>query len=121
MSVESISRLKEVGLMHPEQVRSAQDSLLDPGTADRLAGTFQALADPSRVRLISALTRTEMCVQDLASVLGMSQSAVSHQLKSLRHLRIVKGRRAGREVVYSLDDDHIRDLFEFGLTHIRHL
>ncbi|MHC1782560.1 MAG: ArsR/SmtB family transcription factor [Anaerolineaceae bacterium] len=105
---------------HQDQTRSAQKHLVNTETASLLAETFQALADPSRVRLISALTRTELCVYDLAAVLGMSQSAVSHQLQSLRNLRIVKGRRAGREIFYTLDDDHIRDLFEFGLKHVQH-
>jgi ArsR family transcriptional regulator len=101
-------------------VQTVRESLPDGDTASLLAATFQALADPSRVRLISALSRTELCVLDLAAVLGMSQSAVSHQLQMLRNLHIVKGRRSGREIFYSLDDDHIRDLFEFGLRHILH-
>ncbi len=105
---------------HSDSIQTAREQLPDAETASLLAATFQALADPSRVRLISALNQTELCVLDLAAVLGMSQSAVSHQLQMLRNLHIVKGRRSGREVFYSLDDDHIRDLFEFGLRHILH-
>jgi DNA-binding transcriptional ArsR family regulator len=111
----------ENNILHQDQFQSAQAHLIDAQAASMLAGTFQALADPSRVRLISALSKTELCVYDLAAVLGMSQSAVSHQLQSLRNLRIVKGRRAGREIFYTLDDDHIRDLFEFGLKHVQHV
>ena len=94
--------------------------MIDAGTADILAETFEALADPNRVRLISALFGRELCVCDLAAVLGMSQSAVSHQLRYLRALRLVRARKEGRVVYYNLDDDHIRDLFQRGLDHVRH-
>ena len=97
-----------------------QQTLIDDATAAGLAETFQALADPSRVRLISALLDGELCVYDLSALLGMSQSAVSHQLRLLRNLHLVKNRKAGRSVFYSLDDEHIRDLFERGLEHYNH-
>ena len=106
--------------IHEDQARQAQAGLIGGANADTLARTFQALSDPTRVRLISALTRAELCVCDLAAVLGMSQSAVSHQLRSLRDLRLVKSRRAGREIFYTLDDEHIRELFELGLQHVQH-
>jgi ArsR family transcriptional regulator, lead/cadmium/zinc/bismuth-responsive transcriptional repressor len=109
----------EIQVIHEDQVHEAQQHLLDSLTAGSLAQTFQALADPTRVRLISALKQTELCVCDLATVLGMSQSAVSHQLRSLRDLRLVKTRKEGRTVYYTLQDDHIRDLFERGLEHIQ--
>ena len=98
----------------------ARKDLVNNLTAHHLAQTFQALADPSRVRLISALLNTELCVCDLAAVLSMSQSAVSHQLRSLRDLHIVKHRKEGRIVYYALDDDHIRDLFQRGREHVSH-
>ena len=85
----------EESFIHEDQVLIAQEHLIDGLTATHLAQTFQALSDPTRVRLISALTNAELCVCDLAAVLGMSQSAVSHQLRSLRDLRLVKSRRAG--------------------------
>lgn len=110
----------EESFIHEDQVLIAQEHLIDGLTATHLARTFQALSDPTRVRLISALTNTELCVCDLAAVLGMSQSAVSHQLRSLRDLRLVKSRRDGREIFYTLDDDHIRELYELGLNHIQH-
>ena len=97
-----------------------QQQLVDELTAARLAETFQALADPTRIRLISALMETELCVCDLSAVLGMSQSAVSHQLRSLRDLRLVKHRKQGRIVYYALDDQHIRDLFQRGRDHVVH-
>ncbi len=112
--------LCEEKIIHPDQVQAAQAGLIDGPAAAGLARTFQALADPTRVRLISALSNTELCVCDLAAVLGMTQSAVSHQLRSLRDQRLVKARRTGREVFYTLDDDHIRALFTLGRDHILH-
>lgn len=110
----------EENIIHPEAVQAAQAGLADAPTAERLAQIFQALSDPSRVRLISALNAGELCVCDLAAVLGMTQSAVSHQLRSLRDQHLVRARKAGRVVYYALDDSHIRDLFERGLEHITH-
>ena len=110
----------EDSFIHEEAVRSAQDCLVDGLTATYLAEAFQALSDPTRVRLISALSQVELCVCDLAAVLGMTQSAVSHQLRSLRDLRLVKARKEGREVFYMLDDEHIRQLFQLGLDHVQH-
>ncbi len=110
----------DVSFIHEDQVLVAREYLIDGLTSTHLARTFQALSDPTRVRLISALTNAELCVCDLAAVLGMSQSAVSHQLRSLRDLRLVKSRRLGREIFYTLDDDHIRELYELGLKHVQH-
>ena len=87
-------------------------------SAEGLAQTFGVLGDPTRVKLISALMAGELCVCDLATLLGLSQSAVSHQLRLLRNMRLAKYRRDGRMVYYSLDDQHIRDLFLQGLQHV---
>ena len=110
----------EENFIHVNEVQTAQKNLLDGLNATNLARTFSALSDPTRIRLISALLNVELCVCDLAAVLGMSQSAVSHQLRSLKDLKLVKARRTGREIFYTLDDDHIRDLYQMGLTHIQH-
>lgn len=109
-----------VTFLYEDRARENQAHLVDDATAAGLAETFQALADPNRVRLISALMDGELCVYDLAALLGMSQSAVSHQLRLLRTLHLVKYRKAGRTVFYSLDDEHIRDLFQRGLEHYKH-
>ena len=106
--------------LYETRARENQQKLVDDVTAAGLAETFQALADPSRVRLISALLEGELCVYDLAALLGMSQSATSHQLRILRNLNLVRTRKEGRIVYYALDDEHIRDLFQRGLDHIRH-
>lgn len=90
-------------------------------TAVRLAETFKALSDPTRVRIISLLVDQELCVLDLAAALGMSQSAVSHQLRILRDLRLVRWQRAGRQVFYTLDDEHVADLYRCALDHVLHM
>ena len=93
---------------------------LDLETAERVAALFKALSDPTRARLIAALAEGERCVYDLATALEMTHSAISHQLRTLRGLRVVRYRKEGRHVFYALDDEHIRDLFLQGLEHIRH-
>jgi DNA-binding transcriptional ArsR family regulator len=93
---------------------------LDERTADHLAETFKALSDRSRLRLIAALMGAERCVGELAADLAMSESAVSHQLRTLRQLRLVRVRKNGRQVFYALDDEHIEELFRCGLEHVRH-
>lgn len=102
------------------RVRGTQERLIDGLTATRLAKTFKALSDPTRVRIISALSHDEMCVYELAAAVGISQSAVSHQLRTLREMRLVRCRKEGRHVYYTLDDDHIHDLFHQGLNHVEH-
>jgi ArsR family transcriptional regulator len=107
-------------IIDEHKVIQAQQTLLDGLNATYLADTFKALADPTRLRLISILVNGELCVCDLAATLGMTQSAVSHQLRLMRSLRLVKSRKEGRMVYYTLDDEHIRDLFQRGLEHIQH-
>jgi DNA-binding transcriptional ArsR family regulator len=107
-------------IIDEDKVNQAQQFLLDGLSATHLAAIFKALADPTRVRIVSILAQTELCVCDLAATLGMTQSAVSHQLRLMRDLRLVKNRKEGRMVYYALDDEHIRDLFQRGLEHIEH-
>lgn len=94
--------------------------MLDEKTANYLADFFSALSDPSRIRIISSLTQGEKNVSSLAEIIGISESAVSHQLRGLRQMRLVRARKEGRHVYYSLDDDHVADLFRRGLEHIQH-
>ncbi len=110
----------EVTCIDQERVRQIMPRLIDGLTATRLAEIFKALGDPTRIRILSALSQAELCVCDLSAALGMSQSAISHQLRLLRTLRLVKGDKRGRMVYYSLDDDHIRDLFRSGMDHVSH-
>jgi ArsR family transcriptional regulator len=109
-----------VKVIHAAAVRKARASQPPPATAAHLADLFGALGDQTRVRLVAALAEDEMCVYDLAAVLGLSQSAVSHQLTMLRHLGLVRHRRAGRIVYYALDDDHVLTLYRQGLDHAAH-
>lgn len=85
-----------------------------------LANIFKALGDPTRLRIIYALSKSPLCVCDIATLLDMTQSSISHQLRVLRNLNLVKFKREGKLVIYSLDDDHVFRLFEEGLEHIRH-
>lgn len=100
------------------RVRRLRAALVDAPTVTALADTFRALGDPTRVRILDALSHGELCVCDLAAVLSLSQSAVSHQLRLLRGLRLVRPRRDGRMVFYALDDRHVTDLLNQGLTHV---
>ncbi|MGQ9492686.1 MAG: ArsR/SmtB family transcription factor [Anaerolineae bacterium] len=111
---------REIEYIDAERVHKAQAQLTDEPTATQLAQFFQALSNPTRVRIISALSTGELCVYDLATVLGMSQSAISHQLRILRQLRLVKWRKAGQLVYYALDDEHVSVLFRQGLDHVQH-
>ena len=100
------------------RVRKIRAELVNPDAVQGLAETFSALGDPTRVRILDALSHGELCVCDLAAVLGLSQSAVSHQLRVLRNIRLVRPRRDGRIVFYSLDDQHIMAIFKQTLQHV---
>ncbi len=94
--------------------------VLDEGTAAETAELFRALSDTSRVRIISALIGGELNVGAIAEAVGISESAVSHQLRGLRQMRLVRGRKVGRQVFYRLHDEHIIDLYQRGLDHVLH-
>lgn len=89
-------------------------------TFTNLADLFTALSDPTRLRIISVLLEGEMNVGDIAAQLEMTESAVSHQLRGLRQMRLVRGRKNGRQVYYTLDDDHVAKLYLLGLDHVEH-
>ena len=95
-------------------------TLLDDVIAAQMAELFSALGDTSRIRIIGALTTSEMNVGELAGLVGISHSAVSHHLRHLRQMRLVSARKEGRHVYYQLDDEHINDLFRCGLEHVVH-
>ena len=98
--------------------RSSKRAPLTDASATALAETFKVLGDTTRVRILDALSRSELCVNDLARRVGISESAVSHQLRLLRGMRLVRSRRDGRLVYYALDDQHIVGLFVQGLEHV---
>jgi len=94
-------------------------ALMRPATVEVLAETFRVLGDPTRVRILDVLAEGELCVCDIASLVGMSESAVSHQLRLLRHMRLVRARRAGRQAFYSVDDHHILELLRLAGAHVQ--
>ena len=94
--------------------------LLKEQTSTHLADLFSALSDPTRLRIISVLLEREMNVGDIAAQLEMTESAVSHQLRGLRYMHLVRSRKNGRQVFYSLDDDHVAKLYRMGLDHVEH-
>ncbi|MBN1874818.1 MAG: winged helix-turn-helix transcriptional regulator [Anaerolineae bacterium] len=99
---------------------SSDIQIPDLNTVQHLANTFKALSDPTRVCIIAALMQHELCVHELAATLEMTQSAISHQLHTLREMRIVRFTKEGRHVYYALDDEHIRDIFRQMLAHVEH-
>ena len=104
--------------IHRNIIRTVKQSLPDPIQLYDLADLFKLFGDSTRLGIIWALSESEMCVCDLCALLKMKQPAVSHQLKNLKQARIVKSRRDGKVIYYSLDDDHIRKLLNLGMEHI---
>ena len=107
--------------IHTDVVESVRREMLGTVPAEELAQLFKVLGDNTRIRILDALYRSELCVCDLTALLGMNQSAVSHQLRVLRDARIVKSKKQGKNVLYSLDDEHISELVRMGSEHVREL
>ncbi|MDR0314652.1 MAG: metalloregulator ArsR/SmtB family transcription factor [Oscillospiraceae bacterium] len=105
-------------VIHDEIVDMVRENFLDDMTIYDLADFFKVFGDSTRVKILTALDKSEMCVCDLAVLLNMTKSAVSHQLKSLRTAKLVTSRRDGKNIFYSLADDHVKDIIEKGLEHI---
>ncbi len=107
-------------VVHVDAVRAARAALPEGATLAGLAEVFAALGDPTRLRIIAALAQNELCVCDLAASVATSESAVSHQLRGLRDLGLVRSRREGRLVYYALDDAHVTALYSQALDHVDH-
>lgn len=107
-------------ILHKENIAAAKRIMLKDDDASKLSEVFKVLGDPTRIKIINALSRCELCVCDIAEILGMTHSAISHQLRLLRNLRLVKYRKEGKMVIYSLDDEHILQLFSQGMEHVKH-
>lgn len=101
-------------------VVKAKEAMLPVSEVNGLSAIFKITGDPTRIRIMWALNQSEMCVRDLAAALGMTESAVSHQLKTLKEAKLVKSRREGKNVYYSLDDQHVTDIIKLALAHIQH-
>jgi len=102
----------------PHRAAERAAAMMGPRTVEALADTFRVLGDPTRVRILDALSSGELCVCDIASLVGISESAASHQLRLLRGMRLVRPRRDGRLVYYAVDDQHILELLRQALTHV---
>jgi ArsR family transcriptional regulator len=105
--------------LDPRGALARREDLMPPRAVEALAETFRVLGDPTRVRILDAIAGGELCVCDIASLIGISESAVSHQLRLLRGMRLVRARRAGRLVFYTVDDQHILELLKQVVTHVK--
>jgi ArsR family transcriptional regulator, lead/cadmium/zinc/bismuth-responsive transcriptional repressor len=110
----------DVTCIHKEDIEYVRGKMINESTVVSMAEIFKALGDSTRIKIIYILSIKELCVCDITEALGMNQSAISHQLRVLRNLRLVKYRRDGKIIYYSLDDNHILHLFNEGLEHVRH-
>ena len=107
-----------IRVVHLDRVNRAREEIISDRELDRLALTYNVLGDPSRLKIVMALRTVEMCVCDLAAFTGLSESAVSHQLRRLKDLALVKNRRDGQIIYYTLDDAHVAELLNVGLDHV---
>ena len=107
--------------IHEESVKIAISKMLEEEEFDKLINFYKMIADSTRSKILFVLDQHEMCVCDIAYTLGMSKSLISHQLKILKYNNIVKSRKEGKEVYYTLSDNHVKDVFNIGLEHIKEL
>lgn len=112
--------LCEIQCIHEEHVQKAREQMIKEDVLIELAEFFKVFGDSTRMRIINILQDRELCVCDIAAALQANQSAISHQLRILRDKRLVKYRREGKSVYYSLDDAHVENIFKEGLEHIKH-
>ena len=109
----------EVTLIHEDNVKKAINELPDDELIADLSDMFKIFGDQTRVKILMALESGELCVCDIAAVMNMSQSAISHQLRVLKQSNIVKTRRQGKVVYYSISDDHVKEIFEIAIVHVQ--
>lgn len=110
----------EGNFLDTQLAKKAKENLLDAELVNGLSSFFKVLGDNTRIRILSVLSKDEMCVCTLSEVLDMNVSAISHQLKNLRNAGLIKSRRQGKQIYYSLDDEHVETVFIQGLAHIKH-
>lgn len=118
MNDENIIEKCNCNVIHSDVVERVKKSLPKEEVLYDLAEFFKVFGDSTRIKIICALFESEMCVCDLSALLNVSQSAISHQLKTLKSARLVKYRREGKVIYYSLDDEHIKHVFDEGLKHV---
>lgn len=115
---EQDNALCNITIIHQDILDKVKKEMTDDDTLYNMAEIFKALSDPTRLKIVNALMLSEMCVCDISALLNMSQPAISHHLKSLRQTHLVKYRRDGKIAYYSLDDEHIKTMFDQCITHI---
>lgn len=106
------------GCVHPDKIRQVERQMPDDDRLYDLSEVFRVFGDSTRIRILYALFESELCVCDIAELLHLSQSAVSHQLRILKDAKLVKFRREGKRIAYSLDDDHVRSILSLGMEHV---
>ena len=110
----------DCNIIHQDIVNDTIDKMADDELLIDLSEFFKVLGDTTRTKILYALDQNEMCVCDIANVLGMTKSSISHQLRTLKENGIVKCKKNGKEVFYMLDDEHVKQVFEIGIAHIEH-
>lgn len=110
----------ELIMIHEEAVKEVREAMPRPEQVEQMAALLKAFSDPTRLKILEALRQSELCVCDIAVIIEASQSSVSHQLSSLKNSKLVKFRKEGKVVYYSLDDEHIADILDRALEHITH-
>ncbi len=106
--------------INEKKVRQTVETIPQPAVIGQMVDIFKALSDPSRLKIVLALLNHEHCVCDIAVICNNTDSAISHQLRILRAMKIVKNRRDGKSIYYSIDDDHVISLIKMSLDHVRH-
>ncbi len=107
----------KIGIVHKDRVKSAQNAIKNERNILDASEIFKILSDPTRLKIVMALTKEELCVRDIAALLNLTESAISHQLRLLKNSRIVKHRRDGKMAYYTLDDEHVENLIKSALQH----
>jgi ArsR family transcriptional regulator, lead/cadmium/zinc/bismuth-responsive transcriptional repressor len=110
--------MPDITFIHKDHVTAARKAIHDAETLHGLSDTFKVLGDTTRLKICLALARQELCVGDIAALLSLTDSAVSHQLRLLKAMRLVKYRKEGKMTYYMLDDEHIEDLIRLGVRHV---
>lgn len=110
--------LCDCDVIHEELVNNAKSKLLDEDKLLQISDFYKALSDSTRIKIINLLEKSELCVCDISVILNMTKSAVSHQLKNLREINLIKCKRKGKEIWYTLADDHVKQVFDISLGHI---
>jgi DNA-binding transcriptional ArsR family regulator len=109
----------QIRVVHLEKIEQARKEAISDRDLERLSLTYRVLGDPNRLKIVMVLRNAEMCVCDLAAFTGLSESTVSHQLRRLKDLALVKSCREGQIIYYALDDEHVTELLDVGLDHVR--